>query len=106
MLPEMFFREMRWWCCEGWMTTFPVCRQLLVTSHTQSLESLNDSVVRTVFAKFSREIKTKFCTSFVPPASPLIGLWFHLGLILFSAYLLAFVTHTYSNKTNSGLTTN
>lgn len=98
---EVLSREMRWQHCGGWVATILVCRHFPLTSHTQPLESLNDSVVRPEFAIFSIEIKIKFCTQFcvsLAAFSFLVGvLQFHLGLLLFIVYLVAPIASTYSN---------
>lgn len=67
-----------------------------VTPDTQTLGSLTDSIARTIFAVFFREIKIEFCAqfflSYLP--SPMVVPWFHLGFVLFRAYLLASLTDT------------
>ena len=65
------------------MATILSLHQSPVTSHTRTLESLSDSIVRTVFAICSRDIKIKFytrCSSSVTAFSlPLVVPWSHLG---------------------------
>lgn len=82
-IPGVLSGEVRWQPWEGWMATIPVCRQFPGMSHTQTVESLNDSVVRPAFVVFSVKIKIKFCTQFCASLAaasfPVVVLEFLLG---------------------------
>lgn len=95
---EMFILDMGWRPREGRMAAFLVFRQLPATSWTQTLESLNDLHSQNhIFQrnkKKKNQILYQFCSAVT--AFPLLVPGFHWGLILFSVYLLASLTNTYS----------